>query len=119
MKTITPQIRRATPAAADASPARALGRPAAAASVDVQIDALVFHGFSRAEGQRAGSALQRELERLVAAEPNVLTGPGSADTLNPENPAGTADSAFSIRAAPRPELTGRRAARAIFGGLRG
>jgi hypothetical protein len=98
MKTITPQIRRAP--LAPPPPA------AAPTSVDMQIDSIVFHGFSRADGHRAAAALQRELTRLVTAHGL------------PEIASSKHVDAGAIPAAARPELTGVRAARAIHGGFR-
>ena len=100
MKTIVPQIRRAP-----------LGPPPpapAAASIALRIDALVLHGFSRADGHRATAAFHGELTRLITTH-------GLPDLSAPVSEhldAGT------IRASARPELTGTRAARAMHGGLR-
>jgi hypothetical protein len=99
MKTITPQIRRAP--LAPPPPATAMR-----ASVELRIDALVLHGFSRSDGHRAAAALQHELTRLVTAHGL----PEIASTRHID--------AGAIPAAPRPELTGVRAARAIHGGCR-
>jgi hypothetical protein len=38
-------------------------------SFDVHIDALVLYGFERRECDRIGEAVERELARLVAADP--------------------------------------------------
>ena len=101
MKTITPQIRRAP--LAPPPPA------AAPASVDLQIESVVFHGFSHAAGYRATAALQQELTRLIT----VHGLPEFSDKTSEHLDAG------AIRASvARPELTGARAARAIHGGLR-
>lgn len=103
MKTITPKIRRAAPAPPSAGPVS--GPPP---SVELQIDAVVLHGFSRAEGHRATAALQRELTRLVTAHGLPEFSGNTAEPLD----------VGAIRAsAARPELTGVRAARAIHGGL--
>jgi hypothetical protein len=102
MKTITPQIRRAAPV--PPPPATATR-----ASVELQIDAVVLHGFSRSDGHRAAAALQRELTRLVTA--HGLPEFSSATSAHLD--AGTIPAM-----AARPELTGIRAARAIHGGLR-
>lgn len=101
MKTITPQIRRATPAP---QPHAA----SAPASVELHIEAVVLHGFSRANGHRAAAALQNELTRLVTAYGLPEISPSTTAHLD----AGT------IPVGARPELTGIRAARAIHGGLR-
>lgn len=98
MKTITPQIRRA--------PLAAPQTLVSSASVELQIDSIVFHGFSHSEGHRAAAALQQELTRLISAHglPEIT----SAKRVD----------AGDIPAAARPELTGARAARALHGGLR-
>lgn len=110
MKTITPQIRPAQP---EPSAFTAPLSPVAPASVDLQIDTVVFHGFSRAESHRATAAFQQELTRLVTARGL----PPFSDSHLTEPPAHL--DAGTIRAsATRPELTGTRAARALHGGLR-
>ena len=122
MKTITPQIRRARAEIGPIGPIRPIAA-IGARSIAVEIEQVVFHGFSRGESQRASAALQRELTRLVTVEPDVLIGLGSANTLDPRGPTGASGStlidAGMVRAsAARPELTGIRAARAIHGKLR-
>lgn len=102
MKTITPQIRRAAPA----PPAQAAVAPA---SVELQIEAVVLHGFSRADGHRAAAALQTELTRLVTAHGL----PEFSSSTSAHLDAGTIPAV-----AARPDLTGIRAARAIHGGPR-
>ena len=101
MKTITPQIRRAAP---EMPPVSAPSR-----SVELQIDAVVFHGFSRADGHRTAAALQHELTRLVTAH-------GLPEFSSPA-PAHL-DAGTIHASTARPELTGTRIARAIHGGLR-
>lgn len=101
MKTIVPQIRRAPLAPPPTAPA--------AVFVNLRIDALVLHGFSRADGHRATAAFQGELTRLITAH-------GLPEFSS--TPPHVID-AGSVRAsAARPELTGTRAARAVHGGLR-
>lgn len=101
MKTIVPQIRRA--------PLKLPPAPTAPVSVNLRIDALVLHDFTRADGHRATTAFQSELTRLITARGLPEFSDSSADHLD----AGT------IRASSvRPELTGTRAARAIHRGLR-
>lgn len=102
MKTITPQIRRATPAP---QPHAA----SAPASVELHIEAVVLHGFARADGHRAAAALQSELTRLVTTHGLPEISPAATAHLD----AGTIPASTA-----RPELTGIRAARAIHGGLR-
>lgn len=104
MKTITPQVRRAAPGPPPGT------RPAdPASSVDLRIDAVVFHGFSRAAAHRAAIALQQELVRLVTTQGFPPDAPASSARLDAGTIPANAD---------RPELTGARAARAIHGGLR-
>jgi hypothetical protein len=101
MKTITPQVRRATPELAP------LPR-AVAAPVELHIESVVLHGFSHSAGHRATDALRHELARLIATEglPELHAAPK------------TALDAGHVRASTtRPELTGTRAARAIHGRL--
>jgi hypothetical protein len=101
MKIITPQIRPA--------PLAAPQPVAPPASVALQIESVVFHGFSHAEGHRASAALQQELTRLIS----VHGLPEFSD-----NTAWHIDAGPIRASAARPELTGVRAARAIHGGLR-
>ena len=101
MKTITPQVRRATPEPLPVP--KTISGP-----VDLHIESVVLHGFSHGAGHRAADALRQELTRLIAAEglPDLHSDPR------------TALDAGAIRAsATRPELTGTRAARAIHGRL--
>ncbi len=102
MKTIAPQIRRASAAP---NPAPSIAH----APVELRIDAVVFHGFSRADGHRATAALQRELTRLVTTHGIAEFSGDGREQLD----------AGSIIAGPQAEMTGTRAARAIHGGLRG
>jgi len=102
MKTVAPQIRRAP-----ASPG-----PSAVASqtsIALEIDAVVFHGFSHSDAHRATSALRGELTRLIAER-------GLAPAERRAH-AERIDAGLIRVAAGRPELTGLRAARAIHGGL--
>ncbi len=111
MKTIAPQIRRAAPAPPKVG--RVSDPPSAAPAIHVEVEQIVFHGFTRAEGHRATAALQQELTRLVTTHGL----PALSDSASPE-PSSHLD-AGTIRAnAARPELTGQRAARALHEGLR-
>ncbi len=104
MKTITPHIRRATAEPTPAARFASSPRP-----VELHIEAVVFHGFSRADGHRATAALQNELTRLVTTH-------GIPEFSSP--PSDHLDAGTIPASAARPELTGTRAARAILGGLR-
>ena len=77
-------------------------------TVEVHIDALVFHGLSRPESRRASAAFQAELVRLLAS------GRLAAGTELPPLDQSHVD-AGTIRAHPaQAELTGRLAAQAVF-----
>ena len=97
MRTIAPQIRRAAPA-----PAHAVEAPT---RLEVQIEAVVLHGFARGDGHRAVVAFERELTRLVSTR-------GLPEVASTEHM-----DAGVIPAAARPEMTGIRAARAVHEGL--
>lgn len=77
------------------------------ARIKLQIDTLALPGFSRADGQRLVSALQGELQRLLSQQAPAAGWQQQGLRLP----------ALSIRAGERPELTGRRLARAIVHGL--
>jgi hypothetical protein len=102
MRTITPQIRPSSPL---------LPQPVIAAPVpmELHIEAVVMHGFSRSEAQRAAASLQHELARLL--------GDGGLRAGSPAS-APRRDGGSIAIVAGRPELTGIRAARAIHGELR-
>lgn len=135
MNPIIPQIRRADPISLVGLPTE---RPRVA-SIDLQIDALVFHGFSRTDSHRASEAFQQELARLLAtADLSAFSNaspefggcrPQTAGFLDGSNPLRGDDNACreprdhmdagTIRAlGAHPECTGRHAAQALFGGLR-
>lgn len=80
-------------------------------NVHVRIDELVLHGFAPGDRGRIAEAVQSELTRLLVETgvPPALTGGGSAERLD----AG----AFATGVATRPETTGARIARAVYGGL--
>ena len=100
MKTVRPQIRR--------QPSAPSKRTAAAtANIDLQIECVALHGFSRSDGHRVTAGLQQELARLLNSD-NFSPVSGSAEFID----AGRIDSI-----ARRPELTGARIANAIYGGL--
>lgn len=108
MKPIIPRIRRLDPTPAKGSRPAGSGHP----SIELQIETLVFHGFSRGESHRASAAFQQELTRLLATE-NIGPFPDPATANRAHVNAGM------VRAADdRPEVTGRLAAQALLGGLR-
>ena len=97
-----------------ASPGPSPSAPSPA--LDLHIDSLVLHGFSAADGRRAGAAFEHELSRLLAGSespPSDYTSGASA--LADSSAAAPLSSDF---APGRPELTGRRAARALHARLR-
>lgn len=106
MKTIVPHIRRLSPHA----PSRPAAATTPAASVKLQIETLVLHGFTTAEGRRIGSALQSELTRLTAI--------GGLDALRSRSPSRDLIQGGTVAVVPaRVEATGIRLANAIYGGL--
>lgn len=102
MTMITPRIRCAAPSP---SPTFTL----APIPVELHIDALVMHGFSRSDAQRAAGSLQRELTRLLGNGGLTAGSFASARRL---------DAGRIAIVAGWPELTGIRAAAAIHAGLR-
>ncbi len=107
MNLIIPQIRRADPAPAFGG----MAERASAPSIDLQIDALVFHGFSRADSYRASAAFQQELTRLLAEDSSSIAKPAPSD-------AAFYDAGAVRTSGAHPEHTGCEAARALLGGLR-
>jgi hypothetical protein len=79
--------------------------------VELAIDDLVLHGFSRHERDRIASALHAELERLVGER--VAAGGFSNELEIPRVDGG----AFTARRGMRPEAIGAEVARAIMRGL--
>lgn len=75
--------------------------------IKLQIDTLALPGYSRGEGQRLAAALQGELQRLLGQQAPAAGWQQQGLRLP----------ALSVRAGERPELTGRRLARAIVRGL--
>jgi hypothetical protein len=110
MKTITSVTRRAVrsdPATATL-PSTSLPSPP---NVRLEIGELVLRGFAGAEAQRVATATRTELTRLVIAHGLPREQGGNVDTDSVDG--------GSVRRVPsQPELTGRRVARAIYGGLR-
>lgn len=81
-------------------------------SIHLHIEELVLDGFAPGDRHRIGDAMQRELARLFTEKqtPSGLTKNAAIDRLN----GGT----FHMTAAPKPEATGARVARAVFSGFR-
>jgi hypothetical protein len=102
-----------------------IGHSAAApAAVDLRIDSLVLHGFSPAEGRRAGAAFEQELTRLLTESPL-----SEYSRLLPASPASSSPALASLDASDighwslvighsRGEATGRASARALHARLR-
>ena len=113
------------PASAAPSPASighwslVIGHSAAPAAVDLRIDSLVLHGFSPAEGRRAGAAFEQELARLLTESPlsgynHLLPDAAPGSHLSPE-PIGHWTLVIGHS---RGEATGRASARALHARLR-
>ena len=93
--------------------------PSAAPSLDLRIDSLVLHGFSAVDGRRVGAAFEEELALLVSSYPSPLSEYTSGSSALAESLGSSAPAHLSSEFAPgRPELTGRRAARALHARLR-
>jgi hypothetical protein len=84
------------------------GRPM---NLHLHIDELVLHGFAPSDRGLIAEALQSQLTRLFTegGVPPALAGGGTAERLS----AG----AFHTAASARPETTGARIARAVYGRL--
>jgi len=80
-------------------------------NIHLHIEELVLHGFAAGDRARIGDAVQRELADLFAdaGVPPALANGGAVERLN----AG----AFEAGTPTRPETTGVRVARAVYGGL--
>lgn len=101
MKAIVPQIRRL--------PSAPSKRAATAhTNIDLQIEAVALHGFSRSDGHRVAASLQQELATLLNS------GDFSAVSISEES----IDAGRIRSIARRPEVTGARIANAIYGGLK-
>ena len=79
--------------------------------VELEIEELVLHGFAPGDRHRIAGAIERELARLLGEEgvPAALSRAGSIEQLD----GGT----FEAKPRAKPESTGARIARAIYGGL--
>ena len=101
------------------APALPAPPPPALPSLDLRIDSLVLHGFSAVDGRRVGAAFEEELALLVSAYPSPLSEYTSGSSALAESVASSVPAPLSAEFAPgRPELTGRRAARALHARLR-
>jgi len=81
-------------------------------SVEVRIEELVLHGFSRGDRHAIADAVQGELARLFGEE---SLPPGLLRTMEIGEING---GSFHAREGERRQTTGARVARAIYGGLR-
>jgi hypothetical protein len=101
----------ARPAAAPAASSAVGARPTAPATVDLHIDSLVLTGFRPEERHAVGSALQRELTRLLTID-GVPSGIGNgldASVLRA--------SAVDLPRDAHPATAGARLARAVYQAL--
>ncbi len=88
-------------------------------ALDLHIDSLVLHGFSAADGRRAGTAFEQELARLLAGSGAPVSEYASGSSVLAELCTAANPAPLSSELVPgRPELTGRRAARALHARLR-
>ena len=78
--------------------------------VELLIDELVLHGFSRAERHAIGAALQGELQRLIAA--GDLGGLASLKSVSAMR-AGN----ITLQPGAKPGAVGSQIAKAVHGGL--
>lgn len=91
-----------------------IGHSAAApAAIDLRIGSLVLHGFSAAEGRRAGLAFEQELTRLLTESPLPEY---SALAALPDSPLDHGRWALDI-APSRAESAGTASARALHARL--
>ncbi|HYP26675.1 MAG TPA: hypothetical protein VE262_08160 [Blastocatellia bacterium] len=79
--------------------------------IELEIDELVLHGFARGDRHRIAGAIEQELARLFAEQgvPPSLARAGSIESID--------GGAFEAKPHAKPEATGARIARAIYGGL--
>jgi len=80
--------------------------------IELTIDELVLHGFTPSDCYRIGSAVERELTRLLAEQgvPPSLTYSGALAHLD--------GGAFNMAPASKSETVGAQVAQAVYGGLR-
>lgn len=80
-------------------------------SIQLHIEELVLHGFSRGDRDRIGAAIQQELTRLLTEQgiPPSLAQSGQIGQLN--------GGKFEMTAGIRPEVAGIQIAQSIYGGL--
>ena len=110
----------AASSAAPSSPIHPDASPSApSAALDLHIDSLVLHGFSGVDGRRAGAAFEKELSRLLSDSGSPLSGYASGSSALADSSAAGDTTPLSVEFVPgRPDLTGRRAARALHARLR-
>jgi hypothetical protein len=79
--------------------------------IDLHIEELVFHGFSRADRYRIGQAVEHELGRLFTEQgmPPSLARSGEIASLD--------GGSFEARPGSGTEAIGAQVARAVYGGL--
>jgi hypothetical protein len=80
--------------------------------VHLHIEELVLHGFQPGDRHPVAEAVQRELSRLFAENGAAALAqrPAGIDRID--------GGAFRVQAGRKPQSTGERVARAIYGGLR-
>ncbi len=79
-------------------------------SIELEIDALVLHGFERRDRYRIARAMERELGRLFAEQ-------GAPSLLGGRHEAKLDGGSFSVSAGAAPETIGVSVARSIYQGL--
>ena len=79
--------------------------------IDLHIEELVLHGFSRADRYRIGRAVEHELGRLFTEQgmPPSLARSGEIASLD--------GGSFEANPGSRVETLGARVARSVYGGL--
>lgn len=80
-------------------------------NVHLQIEELILHGFTPADRQRIGAAVEEELTRLLVEQgvPPTLANGGLLARLD--------GGSFSVSATAKPQQIGRQVAQAIYKGL--
>jgi hypothetical protein len=81
-------------------------------NIELHIDELVLHGFAEGDHQSVGEAVERELSRLFTEQgvPPSLERGGGIERLKGGD--------FKITPDSSAEMIGKRAARAVYGGLK-
>ena len=78
--------------------------------IHLHIEELVLHGFAPGDRQRIGEAVERELTRLIAAQPLSQKQNVSMDRVD--------GGSFHMQINARPASVGEQIAGAIHGGIR-